>query len=511
MTEPIQDQLHLPLVTRLAQQLNQPVVFLDFETTTNIVSSPEFGVTEIAYLVVLPSGKQKTFTTLVNPENSINPRATELNGITNEMVAGEQNFAAHADRLRLMFNASVIFTYNGDTFDIPAALTQMDRYGQERPTNCQSVDVYKAWKKIQNVKGGKLTEVASHYGVSFDGAHRALADVYGLANVMEQMLWQHGANFAADMAIAAFDPAAPSSTGAKRNTSSASKELTPVQGALKNLIDQLIAVPLEVSEFAAKLLSAGYALEITKGGAAYTHAESKERCGGSALGADYSWAKVAAKLTGETPAELIKGTVYGQNPSSGARAPSGGSAVSNADRTAEERKAREAIAAVFQETGAVSVEAALARSGLPKASSISFAMGLMLVDGSLAPEAARHSEAQQWLESRLERLIQALPDRKLKPLLSAAQAERCPPSVDYVQLRVAIMEYERKNGLEPSAKAMPAKAPARPAPAPAPARPAPAAQPASPPEPPSYLDDAPPFDEPFEPMGEAYEPPAPRM
>lgn len=488
------EPLDLPLVTRLAKTLKQPIVFLDLETTTNIVSSPEFGVTEIAYLAVFPNGKQSRFVALVNPENPISSRASEITGITQAMVSEAPTFAEHAKRLTDVFNASVVVTYNGDTFDVPGVLTQMDRYGAARPTNCQSLDAYKAWKKIQNVKGGKLIDVCQHYGVTLDGAHRALADVFATAEVFEQMLWQHGANFAIQMANEAYDPSSPES----KKPSASSKELTATQTALKGVIDKLTAAPIAVADFAARLRESGYELEITKGGAAYIHAETKERTGGSLFGSDYSWAKVSAKLTGETPPELVKGVVYGGN--GGARSASSagsssgssyGSPASSADRANEERRAREAILALAAEGKSVDPRAAMQKAGLSKVATVSITMGNMLVEGTLSPEAAERADAQEWLGSRIERLLGSLPDRKLKPLLAAAQAEKCPDCVDYVQLRVAVMRFELAKGLAPAARSAPM---ARPAQAPARA-PAPAAAPA-PSEPPNF-DDCP-FDSDFD-------------
>lgn len=435
--------LDLPLVCRLAKQLNQHLVFLDLETTTNIVNSPQFGVTEIAYFVATPKGTQQTFVQLVDPENEISPIASQLTGITQEMVTGKPNFSTHKDRILSIFNSAIVFTYNGDVFDVPGTFNQLERYGHPLPTNCQSVDLYKAWKKIQNVRGGKLVEVAKHYGVAFDGAHRALADVYGLANVLEQMLWQHGSNFVVEMAALKYDPSNPES---KKEMSST---LTLTQKTLKSLIDDLTATEQShsVLSFSEKLLEAGYQLEVSKTGAAYIHIKSSERTGGSVLGATYVWSKIQTKLSGEVPSHLLKSSSSAS--SSGSKSSSGSSVPSYSDRKQEESVAKETLITMYNEMGKIDLTQALEKSQLKTMIPLSMALGSLLSDGIIPPEAAHIDDAQQWLEPKIERFLKGTPDRRLKPLLLAIQKENCPASIDYVQLRIALLRFDQKQNQTP--------------------------------------------------------------
>lgn len=439
MSTPIQKPLPTPethpLIFRFCREINTPLSFFDLETTTNIVTSPTFGITEFGFLAILPDGRAHAHSKLLNPENVISDKAREITGLTNEMLAGEQTFGEHSATVVKMIQKSIAIGFNSNTFDLRGIFTQLDRYNIERPENWRSLDLREIWVKL-NGNAGTQTVVAEHYGVPFTGAHRALADCSALVDIFEQMLWRHGSQMALGLMRNNWDGVAPpqadGSPAPKRSGKTVDPStLGPNHLVLKAAIDDCAARSMSVEQFASELAAKNFTIEVTKGGAAYVFAKGSpetERISGSALGQEYSWPKVRAFFSGEVPPELISaGPVYGANRP--AMAP-----LTPQQKTSENDQARAAIEAQAAGGGFVDIKAIQAATGI-KETSLSFMLSTMLVDGAITPDQARNPEAQSWLDSKWAELpIQGA----LKPLLAACQAAKCPKSVDFVQLRVAI-------------------------------------------------------------------------
>lgn len=424
-----------PLIFRFCREIGTPLSFFDLETTTNIVTSPSFGITEFGFLAILPDGRAHAHAKLLNPENEISEKARELTGLTNEMLAGEQTFGDHSATVLKMIERSIAIGFNSNTFDLRGIFTQLDRYNIERPAAWRSLDLREIWVKL-NGQTGTQTVVAQHYGVPFTGAHRALADCSALVDIFEQMLWRHGSQMALGLMRNNWDGVAPpqadGSPAPKRSGKAIDPStLGPNHLVLKAAIDDCSSRSMSVEQFAAELASKNFTIEVTKGGAAYVFAKGSpetERISGSALGQNYAWPKVRAFFSGDVPPELISaGPVYGANRP--AAAP-----LTDQQKTTENDQARAAIEAHAAGGAVVDIKAIQAATGI-KASSLSFMLSTMLVDGVITPDQARNSEAQSWLDSKWGELPT---QGALRPLLAACEAGKCPKSVDFVQLRVAI-------------------------------------------------------------------------
>ncbi|HEY6437082.1 MAG TPA: hypothetical protein VIY47_10865, partial [Ignavibacteriaceae bacterium] len=86
--------------------------------------------------------------------------------------------------------------FNSHSFDVPALISQQKRYlPQEYFPNVDHRDVRNFWRHISGNSKGKLTEVGLHYRAKIEGAHRALADVWTCAQILEAMLEEHGLEF----------------------------------------------------------------------------------------------------------------------------------------------------------------------------------------------------------------------------------------------------------------------------------------------------------------------------
>lgn len=450
---------HFPLLERLAAETGKTIAFMDLETTDVNVNSERFGVTEFAYYAIKPDGSHASYSALVDPEKPIPAEVTALTGISAEHVAGQPPLSAHHKRLHAMLERSLVIGFNIHSYDYPALIGQFQRYGLPLPASSDSMDLRDVWCALQSTRKGKLSEVAERYGVALEGAHRAMADAFGCAEIMERMLWRHGCDTLLAHRRADYNPANPEASAPTpaKAAAKASKELSADGLALKAAVDAALAEPSPSGEsFAAAIGALGWKVSMSKYGASYARGEERIAC--SALGDGYSWKNIQAKLSSHIPEALLApaSSRFASAPAASAAPAARSSELKGfGSRQAENDAAAKAIEQAIAETGRADARRAFELSGLKNFSAISFALSDMLKDGKITPEAARDPASQEWLSPRLAEIRAASPDGKLKPMLEAAKKLGAPESVDYVQLRVAL------------ALAAPASAPAAQASAPA--------------------------------------------
>ncbi len=98
-------------------RLRRSIAFLDLETTgINIVSD---RIVEISVLKISPNGVEEWFTTRLNPEMPIPPKATAIHGITDSDVATAPPFRDIAKKLVAFLEGCDLAGYNANKFDIP--------------------------------------------------------------------------------------------------------------------------------------------------------------------------------------------------------------------------------------------------------------------------------------------------------------------------------------------------------------------------------------------------------
>ena len=73
-------------------ELTKPLCFFDLETTGTAISKDR--IVEMAVLKLLPDGSKEKKEWRVNPEQPIPEEASNVHGITNEMVADKPTFKA---------------------------------------------------------------------------------------------------------------------------------------------------------------------------------------------------------------------------------------------------------------------------------------------------------------------------------------------------------------------------------------------------------------------------------
>jgi DNA polymerase III epsilon subunit-like protein len=181
------------LLAMLAQLLGKDIFTYDFETSA-FLDDPHFGVTELGMLRVShKDGKVRVNSVYLNPGFPINPKASEVTGITDLMVADKEPYGAtHGSFMNRAGESCLTIIFNGRNFDIPAAYKVHEAAGLPAPRFLDVLDVRDVWVKLTGSNRGRLSDVAEAYGVDVVDAHRADADAIMTALVLNQMIWRHG-------------------------------------------------------------------------------------------------------------------------------------------------------------------------------------------------------------------------------------------------------------------------------------------------------------------------------
>ncbi|HNM34428.1 MAG TPA: 3'-5' exonuclease, partial [Chitinophagaceae bacterium] len=108
-------------------QLINPIAFIDLETTGINISSDR--IIEIAVVKILPDGTKQVKRKLINPEMPISAGATQVHGITDEMVKDAPTFKQVANEVKQFMEGCDIGGYNSNRFDMPLLIEEFLRVG----------------------------------------------------------------------------------------------------------------------------------------------------------------------------------------------------------------------------------------------------------------------------------------------------------------------------------------------------------------------------------------------
>ncbi len=159
---------------------------VDVETTGG---SPQGGdrITEVAVVEIREGAIQGEFQTLVNPGRPIPSRIAALTGISDEMVAGAPFFEDVAADLLEVLEGKVFVAHNAP-FDwrfVHAQLADALGAGPDGPWLCT---VQLARRLVPELKRRNLDSLATHFGVSIQGRHRAHGDALATARILLRLL-----------------------------------------------------------------------------------------------------------------------------------------------------------------------------------------------------------------------------------------------------------------------------------------------------------------------------------
>lgn len=166
------------------------LAFFDLETTgTDVVSD---RICEICIYRV-DRGVLTKFNTMVDPLMPIPVEASNVHGITNEVLQryGAKRLEDYADLIKEFLENAVLVTYNGDRFDVPLLIQEFSRIGKpfKEPTKIETIDAYSIYVRHH---GRTLTDAYRDYtGEEMVDAHKADADVEALMMILESQIKAH--------------------------------------------------------------------------------------------------------------------------------------------------------------------------------------------------------------------------------------------------------------------------------------------------------------------------------
>lgn len=173
-------------------KFKNPIIFFDLETTG--VDTMNDKIVQIATVKILPNGERESKEYLINPDRPIPKEASDVHGITDEMVKDKPLFSKYAKNLNTYFENCDIGGYNSNQFDMSMLIEEFKRSGIDFDTsNRNYVDVMKLESQLNP---RTLEAVYNRYtGNNIENAHDALADVNATIEVLESQIEVHGLVF----------------------------------------------------------------------------------------------------------------------------------------------------------------------------------------------------------------------------------------------------------------------------------------------------------------------------
>ncbi len=109
--------------------LSRAIAFIDLETTGVSLSSDR--IVEIAVVKILADGSRVAKRKLINPEMSIPKEASDIHGITDDMVKDAPTFKQAANEIKMFIDNCDLGGYNSNRFDIPMLMEEFLRAGMD--------------------------------------------------------------------------------------------------------------------------------------------------------------------------------------------------------------------------------------------------------------------------------------------------------------------------------------------------------------------------------------------
>ncbi|MFT5232948.1 MAG: DNA polymerase-3 subunit epsilon [Candidatus Krumholzibacteriia bacterium] len=165
--------------------LTRPLAIFDLETTGIDVERDR--IVQIAVIRIEPSGEQKTYESLVNPECPIPPEASAVHGISDEDVRNEPTFSQVRQDVEEMFAGADLAGYNSVRFDQPLLTAELKRAGSA--LDFRGVKHLDAMRIFHQKEKRDLTAAYKMYcGKTLEGAHSALVDTTATLEILDAQL-----------------------------------------------------------------------------------------------------------------------------------------------------------------------------------------------------------------------------------------------------------------------------------------------------------------------------------
>ncbi|MBN9295767.1 MAG: 3'-5' exonuclease [Filimonas sp.] len=163
-------------------QLTRPLAFIDLETTGVNIGSDR--IVEIAIVKIMPDGTQQVKRKLINPQMPIPAGASDVHGITDDMVKDAPTFKQVGNEVKQFLDNCDLGGYNSNRFDVPMLVEEFLRAGMEFSVdNRKMVDAQKVFHQMEQ---RTLSAAYKFYcNKTLEGAHSAEADATATWEVLD--------------------------------------------------------------------------------------------------------------------------------------------------------------------------------------------------------------------------------------------------------------------------------------------------------------------------------------
>ena len=179
------------------QRLESISDYVVFDVETTGISCRYDEVVELSALKVKNGKVVEEFSTLVKAMRPISYGASMVNGITDDMIKDAPAFDTVLTDFIEFIEDLPLVGHNISTFDMKFIYRDCEKYFGKIPDNDYIDTLTLSRMCLTGMKHHKLTDVAEHYEISTDGAHRALNDCR-----MNQLVYER---LCADMKTGTFE------------------------------------------------------------------------------------------------------------------------------------------------------------------------------------------------------------------------------------------------------------------------------------------------------------------
>ena len=178
--------------------LSRPLLFFDIESTG--LNIPADSIIELSFVKVFPGGEQRIKTWKIKPwdyerrcQRPINPDASRVNGITDDMLVDCPTFFAVADEVAQWLQDSDLAGFNSAKFDLPMLAEEFERVklaGKDLGVDLHSPLMVDVQNIYHTMEPRNLRAAYRFYcgGKNFENAHSAEADTLATYEVLKEQL-----------------------------------------------------------------------------------------------------------------------------------------------------------------------------------------------------------------------------------------------------------------------------------------------------------------------------------
>ena len=178
--------------------LTRPLLFFDIESTG--LNIPEDSIVELSFVKVFPGGEERIKTWRIKPwdyirncQRPMNPDASKVNGITDDMLVDCPTFYEMSDEIASWLRDSDLAGFNSSKFDLPMLAEEFERVrltGKAVDVDLhepQMVDVQNIYHAMEprNLRAAYRFYCGGH---DFENAHTAEADTLATYEVLKAQL-----------------------------------------------------------------------------------------------------------------------------------------------------------------------------------------------------------------------------------------------------------------------------------------------------------------------------------